>query len=131
MGLQDRDYMHERARADIVELKLFRRPDPSVKLTLWIALFFLLFTLLCFKAWNWWQLRNSPPVTAVSRPVHAPVSAPPKQYPNLTGNWDPNRSAPVYSRQSKSQSTTETFTKCVVSGVVPAFVPTCRVSCAS
>lgn len=117
MGLQDREYMRHRGRADIADLKLFRPPEPSVKSTLWIVLFFLLFTFLCFKAWNWWQLRKSPPVSAVSRPVRAPVPLPPKQYPNLAGNWDPSRTAPVYSQQSESQGTTQTFTKCVVNGV--------------
>lgn len=117
MGLQDRDYMRDRQRADLANLNLFRPPEPSIRSTLWIVLFWVFFAFLCYKAWNWWHLRQTPPAPATSISVPPRAAALPKQRTNLTGNWDPNRTAPTYSQPSPAQAAVQTFTKCVINGV--------------
>jgi hypothetical protein len=117
MGLQDRDYMRGRHRGDNV--RQFRPPEPTVRSTLWMILFWVFFTFLCYKAWNWWHLQQiAPPPAVTPMSVSPRPASPPKQHPNLTGNWDPARTMPTQLPPSPAQGVAvQTFTKCVVNGV--------------
>lgn len=114
MGLQDRDYLRARQRGEYDNPKLFSPPEPSTKLTLWIILFWVAVIFACFKGWSWWELRQAPPAAAKATVVPTPAAVL-KAYPNLTGNWNPNKPAPPYS--PSLPSTVQTFTKCIGSGV--------------
>ena len=107
MGLQDRDYMHERRRGN----QPFSPPRPARAPTLTIVLAFVVVLFALYKGANWWLDHR---VTLMQRPVvTAPVTAaspgdtPPAQQPT-------NVSAVAAHEQPPT--TTHSVTKCVVNG---------------
>jgi hypothetical protein len=133
MGLADRDYMRERRQED----RHFTPPEQSMRSTLWTVLFWVALTFLVYKAVVWWQSRPTPP----RQPVSSHVSPPPvltpstrQSHPQLTGNWDPNRTVPT-SIPPPPVNEARTISKCVVNGVItysdgacPHGVPTARLT---
>jgi hypothetical protein len=130
MGIADRDYMRERHRKTSEHALRSGPPEPSATSTLWSILFFVALAFLGYKAAIRWDSTHAkapnrvapiasvrPPASAVPAAIAlpAPQRHAPAVYPNLTGNWDPNRPMQPSTPAPQPAATTIVI-KCVING---------------
>lgn len=119
MGLADRDYMRERRRPG--DRSVFAPPEPTFRSTLQYIWWFVCVAYISVKVLHWWAEKHQPPQAQVPAPVALEKPATQqmaKRYPQLTGNWDPNRSIPVQTPPAAPPLNARTITKCVTNGRV-------------